>query len=235
MGLGHSPRIVTDGLVLCLDAANKRSYPGTGTTWTDRSANGYTGTLRNIPDSDFTSDGGGSFFLDGSDEDIVVSSTEAARIGTGDHTISAWVKNLANSEEDFIGTGGASQGDVLLMVFSYAGGGNGGFRGHAWSSNGSSNTIDSPNAIGTGNWNYLTQRVAWGGNIDLFENGVLVKTQTLSGSAPTSSRTSVILGARSSGNRATFYGNFAATHFYNRALSAKEILQNYEATKGRYE
>ena len=35
MGLGHSPRIVTDGLVLCLDAANKRSYGGSGTTWTD--------------------------------------------------------------------------------------------------------------------------------------------------------------------------------------------------------
>ena len=37
MGLSHSPRIVTDGLVLCVDAANKRSYPGAGTTWTDLS------------------------------------------------------------------------------------------------------------------------------------------------------------------------------------------------------
>ena len=35
MSLNHSPSIVTDGLVLCLDAANKRSYPGTGTAWTD--------------------------------------------------------------------------------------------------------------------------------------------------------------------------------------------------------
>lgn len=36
MGVGYNPRIVTDGLVLCLDAANKRSYPGSGTTWIDR-------------------------------------------------------------------------------------------------------------------------------------------------------------------------------------------------------
>ena len=41
MGLGHSPTIVMDGLVLCLDAGNTKSYPGTGTTWTDLSGNGY--------------------------------------------------------------------------------------------------------------------------------------------------------------------------------------------------
>ena len=43
MGLGHSPRIVTDGLlVLCLDAANKKSYGGSGATWTELSGRGMT-------------------------------------------------------------------------------------------------------------------------------------------------------------------------------------------------
>ena len=51
MGLSHSPRIVTDGLVLCLDAANKRSYPGAGTTWTDLTANKNNGTLTNMTDN----------------------------------------------------------------------------------------------------------------------------------------------------------------------------------------
>ena len=41
MGLSHSPKIVTTGLVLALDAANPKSYPGTGTTWKDLSGNGY--------------------------------------------------------------------------------------------------------------------------------------------------------------------------------------------------
>ena len=233
MAYNNGPRIVTDGLVLCLDAANRDSYPGSGSTWYDL-VNGSVGTLRNLPDTDFIADGGGSFSFDGADEDISVSNSQAARIGTGDHTVSAWVKNLAKNAEDFIGTGGIGSGDILLMIYSVAGNYQGGFRGHAWSSTGQANTIDSPNAIGTGNWNYLTQRVQWGGNIDLFENGVLVKSQTLVGSAPSSSRNNVIIGARSAGSSATFQGNISSLSFYNRALSAQEILQNYNATRKRF-
>ena len=48
MGLAHSPSIVTDGLVLCVDAANTKSYPGSGTTWTDISGKGHNGTLTNL-------------------------------------------------------------------------------------------------------------------------------------------------------------------------------------------
>ena len=66
MGLSHSPTIVTDGLVLCLDAADKRSYPGTGTTWTDRSGNNHHGPLTNGPA--FTSDNGGILTFDGTDD-----------------------------------------------------------------------------------------------------------------------------------------------------------------------
>ena len=47
MSLAHSPRIITDGLVLCLDAGNTKSYPGSGTTWTDLSGQGNNGTLVN--------------------------------------------------------------------------------------------------------------------------------------------------------------------------------------------
>jgi hypothetical protein len=49
MALSHSPKIVTDGLVLCLDAGDGKSYSGSGTTWTDRSGNGNNGTLTNDP------------------------------------------------------------------------------------------------------------------------------------------------------------------------------------------
>jgi hypothetical protein len=40
MGIAYNPRTITDGLVLCLDAANPKSYPGSGTTWTDLSGRG---------------------------------------------------------------------------------------------------------------------------------------------------------------------------------------------------
>ena len=66
MGLAHSPSIVTDGLVLCLDAANTKSYPGSGTTWTDISGKGYDGTLTNGPT--FSSNYGGNIVLDGSND-----------------------------------------------------------------------------------------------------------------------------------------------------------------------
>jgi hypothetical protein len=232
MSLSHSPSIITNGLSLCLDAANSKSYPGSGTTWTDLSGNGNTGTLVN--GVGYNSGNLGSLSFDGVDDRVVITNNELARIGTGNHTITAWVNNDSTSAEDFIGTG-TSQGDVLLMIFSAAGGGAGGFRGHAWSSTGASNTIDSPRAIGTGNWNMLTQRVSWGGNIELFENSILTKTQVLSGGAPTSSRTQFIIGSRTNGVAGSHYqGKISYIQVYNRALTAAEIQQNYNALKSRY-
>ena len=46
MGTSYNTNIVTDGLVGCWDAGNRRSYPGAGATWTDL-AGGNNGTLTN--------------------------------------------------------------------------------------------------------------------------------------------------------------------------------------------
>ena len=59
----YAPRIVTDGLVLCLDAGNRKSYPGSGTSWVDMSGNNNTGTLTNGPT--FGGGNGGSIVFDG--------------------------------------------------------------------------------------------------------------------------------------------------------------------------
>ena len=73
MSLSHSPAIVTDGLVFCLDAANKRSYPGTGTTWTDlKGVNN--GTLTNGPT--FNSEYLGKIIFDATNEKVVIPYTE---------------------------------------------------------------------------------------------------------------------------------------------------------------
>ena len=55
--LGIGGQIVTDGLVLCLDAANKDSYPGSGTTWYDLSGNGYNSTAAGTVGPTFNSNG----------------------------------------------------------------------------------------------------------------------------------------------------------------------------------
>ena len=63
MGTSYNPHIVSDGLVLCLDAANPRSYPGSGTSWYDLSGNGNNGTLVN--GVGYSSDNAGSLVFDG--------------------------------------------------------------------------------------------------------------------------------------------------------------------------
>ena len=66
MSLGHGATIVRDGLVLYLDAANEKSYPGSGTTWYDLSGNGNDVTLINNPT--YSTNNNGSFIFDGVDE-----------------------------------------------------------------------------------------------------------------------------------------------------------------------
>lgn len=86
MGLAHSPSIDATSLQLCLDAANVKSYPGSGTTWTDISGNGRNFTLVNGP---YESPGFlGSMFFDGVDDHATSS---YAPVFTGDFTISFWV------------------------------------------------------------------------------------------------------------------------------------------------
>ena len=72
MSLNHSPSIVTDGLVLCLDAANPRSYPKSGTTWSDL-AGASNGTLTNGPT--FDSGNGGGIIFDGTNDFIDLGSS----------------------------------------------------------------------------------------------------------------------------------------------------------------
>jgi hypothetical protein len=72
MAFTRGANVVTNGLVLCLDAANPKSYPGSGTTWRDLSGNSNTGTLTNGPT--FSSANGGSIIFDGND-DLILTST----------------------------------------------------------------------------------------------------------------------------------------------------------------
>ena len=73
MSLNHSPKIVTDGLVLCLDAASRKSYPGSGTTWFDRSGRGNHVTLVNSPT--YSTSNGGILTLNGTNSYGVTTNT----------------------------------------------------------------------------------------------------------------------------------------------------------------
>jgi len=88
-------KIVTDGLVLSLNAADKNSYPGSGTTWTDISGNNNTGTLTNGPT--FNSGNGGSIVFDGSDDYVTASSSSQFAFGTGNFTLECWIYPMSFS------------------------------------------------------------------------------------------------------------------------------------------
>jgi hypothetical protein len=98
MSLQHSPRIVTDGLVLCLDAANRQSYPGSGTVWTDL-AGSNNGTLTNGPT--FSSANGGSLVFDGSNDYINLQNPSALNLT--ELTVSAWVRTTTNANQIILG------------------------------------------------------------------------------------------------------------------------------------
>jgi hypothetical protein len=218
MAFNYSPKIVTDGLVLYLDAANTRSYPTTGTTWSDLSRSGNNGTLVNGPT--FNSSNGGSIVFDGVNDGVSLTN-----IGTDiGKTYNIWVKNtssnstlrLAYAHRDadrvYIGVNGI---DLYLRVGT-----------------------DSGNLGGTtlsiNQWFNLCIRLNTSTQYEGFVNGVSIgtRTTTLSTSIGTG------LGAYYNNTNVPFsnywIGDISQVSIYNRALTAQEILQNYNATKSRY-
>ena len=81
------PDINENGLVLFLDAANRLSYPGSGTAWSDLSGNSNTGTLTNGPT--FSAGNQGSIVFDGVDD--YISGGSIIPVGTGDYYIESWI------------------------------------------------------------------------------------------------------------------------------------------------
>ena len=80
MALAHSPKIVTDNLVFFLDAGNTKSYPGTGTAWTDMSGSGNTTTLSGAT---YNSDNSGNILFDGSNDYATFNPGSDIAFGTG--------------------------------------------------------------------------------------------------------------------------------------------------------
>ena len=101
MATYYSPKIVTNGLVLCLDAGNTKSYSGSGTTWTDLSESATNGTLTNGPT--FNSDNKGSIVFDGIDDYIAGSLTSAPT----EMTFCVFAKVTNKNEAGLIGIGTA--------------------------------------------------------------------------------------------------------------------------------
>ena len=97
MSTRYNPSIVRDNLVLYLDAANTKSYPGSGTTWTDISRKGTDGTLTN--GATFNSDNMGRIVFDGTNDYVDITSLPVIS-STSAMTMEAWV-NVDNLDNEF--------------------------------------------------------------------------------------------------------------------------------------
>ena len=218
MGITYNPKMVTDGLVLCVDAASKRSYPGTGTVWTDLVGEND-GTLTNGPT--FSSANGGSIVFDGSDDTVATTLSPSL----ASYTISMWVKTSSSSSEIYIDSY-ISANYIRLVVLST------GVVQFPFRESGTEIVSVSSTSINDGEWHHITGTRDAGVIGRVYVDGVAdgSATDTTAGGAITPG-VSLDIG-RASGNRVS--GKIASVQIYNSSLTADEVLQNYLATRGRF-
>ena len=221
MGLQHSPRIVTDGLVLCLDAADKNSYPGSGNTWTDLSGNGNNGTLTNMSATPFDSGNGGSLVFDGSNDYVDLDNDLSL---TNEFTMTCFFKKDTDSVVSFLGRTSESSSSGIKIIF--LSNNNLFFR---MIGDGPETNFDIGYQTGmNGNWHFVTA-VRTSDNVC---KASLDGNSLVTGNSLTGTFTPNAVGRNK--NNQYWDGNIASIKVYNRALTPQEIQQNYNATKTRF-
>jgi len=212
MANNYGPKIVTDGLALCLDAGNTKSYSGSGTVWTNLMRNGNDGTLTNGPA--FNSEDKGSIVFDGTDDHV-----DCGTVPTGGKiTVSCWMKMSTGSIDQHLVDSYLSSWFLAINASN-----------KPYFFNSVTSHSNGP-VLSTSIWYMITG--VQSSTLDLYVNGVLADTIASDVSLTTNN---VWIGRWwRFGGRRPFSGNISQVSIYNRALLANEILQNYNATKGRF-
>jgi hypothetical protein len=227
MGLTHSPRIVTDGLVFCVDPANVRSYPGTGTTLTDLKGSNN-GTLTNGPT--FSSDNRGVFTLDGTD-DYLTTASDIGITGSSDRSLCVWFyHNSTAADINITGYGVNGQKAIFDIVARYTDGYHRAI-GHFYGSDSNTiSTLPSRNTINYLGWNYVCLTYTYN-NASVYTNGEFSNSKAIVLSTADST---LKIGKATYSQVDGYSGKIAGVQLYNKTLTADEVMQNYLATKGRY-
>jgi hypothetical protein len=244
--------ITTDGLVLALDAANIKSYPGSGTTWRDLSGNEENFTLYNSPT--FSNNNGGEILFSGSNDYARIRNSNSVDLLSSNGTVEIWFRTISNtlgvsyarliSFSDEAGTGSdttSTQGtnkdysDYFCLV--------------------KNNTAESiavwykgnPSAFGPAtlvNTNtYFNAIISWSTSgasmtFNFYLNGTNTNTSTVTQTGYSTNASTITIGQNCAGALTNPLENgscaFSSLKLYNRALTASEIQQNYNAQKSRY-
>ena len=233
-----TPPIVTNGLVLHLDAGSRQSYVSGSTTWRDLSGNGNSGILSGSVLPTFDSSNQGSIVFSGTTNcfvDCGTASTSTIR-GTSQFTLSYWFRKFSSGDDFLLGTldQTANRGFFVQWFFS-------------------DNTVYFGVMNGTRTFNFVTTPLQYTSN---WYNFTFVFDGTLTGSTSISKMyiNSIQQSLSNSGTQPTTVptdilnlfigkvtnytvpgrGNLGNLQIYNRALSPAEIAQNYNALKTRF-
>lgn len=216
MATSYSPKIITSGLVFCLDAGNAKSYPGTGTTWRDLSGNENSGTLVN--GVEYNSGDGGFLIFDGVNDRV-----DCGTFNVPFLTVSTWVYKTASTNQQGIcrkqlGWAISNYLGVLQVAV-----------GTSWQFYNTGYTI--PLNTWT-NIVYTYSGTGAAGSQTVYINGLNIYSTSAGSGAISANGNQVRVGYDDNG----WYwnGRIAKTKIYNRALTSQEVLQNYNATKVRF-
>jgi hypothetical protein len=226
MATNYGPRVITDGLVLALDAADPNSYPGSGTTWTDLSGNGYTATISGTSVWNDTYGGQFDFGNVAQTTQYITLPHQAAQSTGTSYTMEFWMKPVSATTKFFCSmVSGATDNYYILLqeatsLLRYDGSGsisysnnevlqfcvvrNGSDTGTIYKNGGSatsSTNITVINGVSNGGWILNQEQDSVGGGFDSDQN---------------------------------YRGAFMIVKLYNKALTASEVQQNFNATRSRF-
>ena len=220
MGIRRGPNIVQSGLVLSLDAGNVRSYPGSGTTWKNLAGPSGNATLTN--GATFASANKGVIEFDGSNDYATMVSPGSY----SEYTFSFYCKWLTSVTYNRI-FGLDNFGTYTVFSPNDVG-----FHYNPLGGSPPSTTLSSGVNVGFGNWCEVTVSISAAGSlVIIYIDGIARNSTNLIPGGNLSGN--IYLGAQNTlGLTSNCYiGSFK---LYNRALTASEILQNYNMTKSRF-
>jgi len=227
MATNYNNKIVTDGLILCLDAADKKSYSGSGSSWTDRSGNGNNGSLSNSPT--FNSDG--YFELDGTDDRI----TSGAKLsGTENGSIYLWCNPSTPpiSGGHFLAYQGTGVGRIWIYMSQ-----SGVLALNTYFGSGKDFYLTGTGTNILGKWGLVTITFDRNGYQKIYYNAEFITSSDISTASSISWNSSNLALGSFDYNGPTWYAAaYKAANFlvYNVEHSAEQIAQNFNAQRGRF-